>query len=277
MKYNIKPFLKWAGGKRQIIDKIKENIPREFNKYYEPFVGGGAVFFAIETKKIVINDYNSELINIYNILKDIAKTNKLIKILDSYEKDNSEEFYYKIRGLDREKDIYEKLSDVQRAARTIYLNKTCFNGLYRVNSKNEFNVPFNQKQNVKTYEYSNLININKYFNEISIELLCGDFEKVTKDAKKEDFIYFDPPYDSIKTSFISYTDKGFSREDQIRLFEEYKRLDKIGAYVMLSNHNTPFINSLYKDYNIKVINARRNINSNGKGRGKVEETIITNY
>lgn len=274
-----KPFVKWVGGKRQIIERIKEYAPKEFGTYFEPFVGGGAVLFELIPKNAVINDYNAELINIYNILAgNKNKLDDLYKQLKIYESNNCEEYFYKIRNIDREKEIISKWTDYEKAARTIYLNKTCFNGLYRVNSKNEFNVPFNKSKKVNTFEQDNLEAIHEYLTKNNVIILNGDFEDAVKNAKKGDFVYFDPPYDNLKDdSFTSYTDKGFGKEDQIRLFNCYKRLDKKGVKVMLSNHNTVFINELYKDYNITVINAKRNINSIGSKRGSVEETIITNY
>lgn len=273
----IRPFVKWAGGKRQIIDKLIKYAPKKFNKYYEPFVGGGAFLFELEPKYAVINDYNIELINVYNCIKDKNKYKKVLKILDDYEIKNSKEFYYEIRNMDRDKSLYNKLSDVEKCARTIYLNKACFNGLYRVNSKNEFNVPFNQKEKVNTYDKDNVELISLYLRNNDITILNGDFEDAVKSAKANDFIYFDPPYDSDTDTFTSYTNNGFNRDDQIRLSEVFKKLDKKGCYVMLSNHNTKLINELYRDYNIHVIMAKRNINSNGKGRGTIEEVIITNY
>ena len=273
----IRPFVKWAGGKRQIIDKLIKYAPKKFNKYYEPFVGGGAFLFELEPKYAVINDYNIELINVYNCIKDKNKYKKVLKILDDYEIKNSKEFYYEIRNMDRDKSLYNKLSDIEKCARTIYLNKACFNGLYRVNSKNEFNVPFNQKEKVNTYDKDNVELISLYLRNNDITILNGDFEDAVKSAKANDFIYFDPPYDSDTDTFTSYTNNGFNRDDQIRLSEVFKKLDKKGCYVMLSNHNTKLINELYRDYNIHVIMAKRNINSNGKGRGTIEEVIITNY
>ena len=151
-----KPFVKWAGGKRQIIDKLKEYVPDNFNTYYEPFVGGGALLFELSPKKAIINDYNSELINVYNCIKDEKKFNKMCIELNHYENKHSEEFYYEIRNKDRDKTKFNRIVDYKRAARTIYLNKSCFNGLYRVNSKNEFNVPFNKKVKVNTYDSQNL-------------------------------------------------------------------------------------------------------------------------
>jgi len=272
-----KPFVKWAGGKRQIIDKLKKYIPDEFNTYYEPFVGGGALLFELSPKKAVINDSNKELMNVYEVLCDENKFNKMCKLLNSYETSHSEEFYYEIRNKDRNKTTFNRLSDYTRAARTIYLNKACFNGLYRVNSKNEFNVPFGKKAKVNTYEGSNLITVSNYLTMNDIKLLSTDFEEAVSSAEKGDFVYFDPPYDSDTSTFNSYTENGFDKEEQKRLAEVFKKLDEIGVYVMLSNHNTSLINELYKDYNIHIIEAKRNINANGKKRGKVEEVIITNY
>ena len=170
-----------------------------------------------------------------------------------------------------------KIPDYKRAARTIYLNKACFNGLYRVNSKNEFNVPFGKKEKVNTYDGQNLGIIHSFLNFNDIKIMNVDFEEAVKDAKKGDFIYFDPPYDSDTHTFNSYTEEGFGKKDHIRLANTFKELDKKGCYVMLSNHNTELVNELYKDFNIHIIEAKRNINANGKKRGKVEEVIITNY
>ncbi len=272
-----KPFVKWAGGKRQIIEKLKNYVPDEFNTYYEPFIGGGALLFELSPKNAVINDSNEELMNVYKCLCDEEKFKKMCNLLNHYEAEHSEEFYYEIRNKDKNKKAYDRLSDYTKAARTIYLNKACFNGLYRVNKKNEFNVPFGKKTKVNTYEGSNLITVSNYLTMNNIKILSIDFEEAVKDVKAKDFIYFDPPYDSDTSTFNSYTEEGFDRNEQIRLAKVFKELDKKGAYVMLSNHNTSLINDLYKGYNIHIIEAKRNINSNGKKRGKVEEVIITNY
>ena len=272
-----KPFVKWAGGKRQILDKLTKLIPDEFNTYYEPFIGGGALFFELSPKDAVINDSNKELMNVYEVLCNEKKFEKMCSLLNKYERKHTEEFYYEIRNIDRNEKKFNKLKDFKRAARTIYLNKACFNGLYRVNSKNEFNVPFGKKTKVNTYEGNNLTIINDYLTSNNIKLLSVDFEESVIDAKKGDFIYFDPPYDSDTQTFNSYTEEGFGKEEQRRLARVYKELDKRGCYVMLSNHNTSLVQELYKEYNINIIEAKRNINSNGKKRGKVEEVIITNY
>ena len=272
-----KPFVKWAGGKRQIIDKLKKYIPDEYNTYYEPFVGGGALLFELSPKCAVINDCNEELMNVFNCIKDESKFKKMCSELNHYETNHSEEFYYEIRNKDRDKEKFKKIKDYQKAARTIYLNKACFNGLYRVNKKNEFNVPFGKKEKVNTYDGQNLSIIHSYLNFNDITILSVDFEEAVKNAEKGDFIYFDPPYDSETSTFNSYTENGFGREEQKGLAKVYKELADRGCFVMLSNHNTTLVNELYKDYNIHVIEAKRNINSNGKKRGKVEEVIITNY
>ena len=272
-----KPFVKWAGGKRQIIDKLKKYVPEEFDTYYEPFVGGGALLFELSPKHAVINDSNEELMNVYRCLCDEEKFKKMCSVLNHYETSHSEEFFYEVRNKDRSKNAYNRLSDYTRAARTIYLNKACFNGLYRVNSKNEFNVPFGKKLKVNTYEGSNLITVSNYLTMNDIKILSVDFEEAVKDAKKGDFIYFDPPYDSDTSTFNSYTEEGFNKDEQRRLASVFKELDKRGCYVMLSNHNTLLVNELYKEYHFHIIEAKRNINANGKKRGKVEELIITNY
>lgn len=272
-----KPFVKWAGGKRQIVDKLLMYAPDEFNTYYEPFVGGGALLFELSPKKAVINDSNKELINVYNVLRNEEKFKKMCSILNTYEKNNSEEFYYELRNKDRNKSSFDRLSDYKRAGRTIYLNKACFNGLYRVNSKNEFNVPFGKKTKVNTYDIGNLITVSNYLTMNDIKILNVDFEDSVKAAQKGDFIYFDPPYDTETSIFNSYTEAGFGKEEQRRLAKVYKELSNKGCYVMLSNNNTTLIKELYKDFNIHIIEAKRSINSNGKKRGKVEEVIITNY
>ena len=272
-----KPFVKWAGGKRQILNELRKYIPEDYNCYYEPFIGGGALFFDLAPKKAVINDCNSELMNVYKVMCDDEKYSKMCNLLNNYEVKNSEEFYYELRNKDRNKEKYNKLNDYTKAARTIYLNKACFNGLYRVNSKGEFNVPYNKKTNVNTYDKENLLVVHMYLVMNDIKILNTDFEEALKSASEGDFVYIDPPYDQINASFTSYTEEGFGKDEQRRLAEVFKDLDKRGVKVMLSNHNTALINELYKDYNIHVIEAKRNINSNGKKRGKVEEVIITNY
>lgn len=272
-----KPFVKWAGGKRSIINKLISLVPYKYNTYYEPFVGGGALLYELQPKKAVINDYNTELMNVYECIKDENKFANMCSELNKHETNHSEEYYYEIRDLDKDKKRFNKLADYKRAARTIYLNKACFNGLYRVNSKNEFNVPSGKKAKVNTYDGPNLGIIHCLLNFNDITLLSTDFEEAVKTAKKGDFIYFDPPYDSDTSTFNSYTELGFGKEEQKRLSEVFKELDKKGCYVMLSNYNTKLIKELYKDYNFNYVEAPRNIGASSKNRGKVEEVVITNY
>lgn len=271
-----KPFVKWAGGKRSIINELVKLSPDEYDTYYEPFVGGGAMLFELSPKKAVINDLNSELVNVYRCIKDEKKFTLMLKELNKHESKHSEEYYYKIRDLDKDKS-FKKLADYKRAARTIYLNKACFNGLYRVNSKGEFNVPSGKKSKVNAYDGVNLGIIYYYLNDNDIKILNTDFEDAVKDAKKGDFIYLDPPYDSDTSTFNSYTESGFGKEDHKRLAKLFKNLDKRGCYVMASNYNTKLVRELYDGYNFHTVTAPRNIGAKSRSRGTVEEVIITNY
>lgn len=277
VKLGIKPFVKWAGGKRQLIPEIEKRLPKKFNRYYEPFVGGGALFMYLQNDHTIISDYSKELINVYNQIKN--NPNELMNKLDEYEQKHLKEgleFYYQIRALDR-KENWNNISDLIKAARLIYLNKTCFNGLYRVNKKGQFNVPCNKVTNPNLYERENITNLNKFLKNPKVKILQGDFEDACRDAKSGDFIFFDPPYDYLKSdTFDSYTKEGFGVEGQKRLAQLFKRLHKKGCYVMLTNHNTPLINELYKDFNIDVVGVKRMINSDATNR-RGEETIIYNY
>lgn len=274
----LHPIVKWAGGKTQILEKLKERMPRKFKTYYEPFVGGGALLFAIQPKKFVVNDTNKELIAIFKCLRNPTWFEKMYSLVKEHEKNHSEEYYYQVREMDRKKN-YIHLPLYVRAARAIYLNKSCFNGLYRVNSKGYFNVPFNGNLKLNCFDDENVKALHQYFNIAKPIITSKDFSAACHKAIKGDFVYFDPPYDEPegKNSFTTYTKCGFGREEQARLARCFKRLDKRGVKVMLSNHNTPYINELYAGYNIQIIEARRAINSKGNCRGKVEEVIITNY
>ncbi|WLP85323.1 Dam family site-specific DNA-(adenine-N6)-methyltransferase [Mycoplasma seminis] len=273
-----KPFVKWAGGKTQILPKIIESLPKEFNTYYEPFLGGGALFFYLKPTEAVINDMNAYLIDAYQCFKNEEDFLNLKIALRKHEKAHNEEYYYQVRNMDREVD-FDKNPKYLKAARMIYLNKACFNGLYRVNSQGYFNVPSGKKEVVKTFDDENFDAIRDLLKSKKIKITNLDFEEVVKNAKANDFVYLDPPYDIYPNSsgFVDYGKDGFDAQDQKRLAECFKQLDQKGVYVMLSNHNTPLINELYKEYNIKVIQAKRMINSNGAKRGNVEEVIITNY
>lgn len=275
---NLSPFVKWAGGKRQIMDRLLEHMPKKFKHYYEPFVGGGALLMELAPIHATINDSNKELISVYKCLRNKRLFKKFYDACKEHEKNHSEEYYYQIRDLDKKKSAYAKLPMYLKAARCVYLNKSCFNGLYRVNSKNQFNVPFNGKEKINCFDEDNIQALHKYFNKRKPVILSKDFAEAVKTAKAGDLVYCDPPYDTLKDdSFTSYSADGFGKKEQERLRDVIKELTDRGVLVMASNANTPFIQKLYKDFNIHVIEARRNINSKGDGRGKVEEVIITNY
>ncbi|KIO63536.1 DNA adenine methylase [Caldifermentibacillus hisashii] len=271
----IQPFLKWAGGKRQLLPEIRKYIPKRMGTYYEPFLGGGAVLFDLQPKKAVINDINSELINTYLVIKN--NVDELIEDLRKHE--NTSDYYYKIRDLDRDKNRFSKLSDVEKASRLIYLNKTCFNGLFRVNSQGQFNVPFGRYKNPNIVNEFVLRAVSHYLNNNEVKILNGDFADAVSSAKKGDFVYFDSPYDPVSetASFTGYTLGGFNKDEQIRLRDLFVDLDKRGCKVLLSNSATDFIKDLYKDYHIEIVSATRNINSIATKRGKIDEVLVMNY
>lgn len=274
----MSPVVKWAGGKRQILEKLKANLPEKFNNYFEPFIGGGALLFDLAPKNATINDVNQELLAIYTCLKDDELYRLMLEELDKHEKNHSEEYYYHVREWDRD-PRFELEPLWKRAARAIYLNKSCFNGLYRVNAKGYFNVPSAKKEHVVTYSKANMEEIHEYFKDDNVTILSGDFVEATRNAHEGDFVYFDPPYDSWedKESFTAYSKFDFNKDDQRRLADCFKDLTNRGVKCMLSNHNTAYINELYNGFNIQVIKAKRMINANAAGRGAVEEVIITNY
>lgn len=278
MDYKFQPYLKWAGGKRQIIKELTSRIPTKFGKYIEPFVGAGALFMEIKHPKTIIGEINKDLIASYLVVRD--NPHGLMAELDQMNelhKKGQKEYYLAVRAMDREAK-WEEVDNLTRASRLIYLNKYCFNGLYRVNSKNEYNVPFNGKEYVNLYDRENILSLSEYLYENKVEILLADYTEICSKAEKGDFIYFDPPYDVLKKeTFDSYNEKGFGTKGQKKLAELFKELDKKGCYVMLSNHKTPLIKELYGNYPTTVVKANRQINSKASGRGAIEEVIITNY
>ena len=275
---HIHPFVKWAGGKKKLLATIRTKLPASFGTYFEPFVGGGALLFDIQPKKAVINDANEELICVYKCLQNAELFKKMKEEIIIHESLHSDKYFYCLREMDKDK-TFKSLPIYKRAARMIYLNKSCFGGLYRVNSKGFFNVPSGKKQKVSCFDRKTFDNLPKYFKSANIDVMCGDFECAIKKAKKGDFVYLDPPYDSWenKVSFTDYNEKDFTKYDQLRVFQCFKKLSEKGVNVMLSNHNTEFIRNLYSEYNFVVIPVNRMISSSLKGRKKVEEEIITNY
>ena len=265
-KIPTKPFLKWVGGKTQLLDELKKYVPRDFNRYIEPFVGGGALLFDLAPKRAIINDANEELMNTYTVLRD--SVDDLIDELSEYVYEN--DFYYEMRAKDP-----KKLSPIERAARMIYLNKTCFNGIYRVNKKNEFNVPIGRYSNPTICDVERLRAANLSLQGVIVE--CDDYMKVLlKHADKGDFIYIDPPYHPVgkHSDFKRYTKDFFYKEDQIALRKEIMELKSRGCFVMASNSYCDFILDLYKDFEIKVVHARRYVNKIASRRGDVKEVII---
>jgi len=264
------PFVKWVGGKRSIIDELLTRLPPSFNHYYEPFVGGGALFFALNgrLKEAFLSDANFELVIAYNaIRKDV---DKLLVLLEKHAKKHSEEYFYKVR------DQHNLQDPIQIAARFIYLNKTCFNGLYRVNKSGEFNVPVGRYANPGIVSHANLLACNRVLQKARIEL--HDFDLIF--PSKRDFVYFDPPYHPTNdTSFTRYTTSDFSEKDQLRLRDFALKLHQKGVFVMLSNSDAPYIRSIYgaSPFKIAEVQAPRNVNCKSTKRGNVGEVVITNY
>lgn len=270
---NTVPFVKWAGGKRQLLESLSVRMPEEYKDYYEPFVGGGALLFHQKPAWAFINDINRELIHAYTEIRD--HVNHLTVVLGSMDQVTcTKEFYYEMRERYNGKLKAEDY-DTEMAALFIYLNKHCFNGLYRVNQKGQFNVPWNQKEQVRSVDVENIKNVSYYLK--SVTITCQDFEKSLETAKKGDFIYFDSPYAPLNpASFDSYTKEGFTEEEHRRLSKVFKELSDRGCYCMLTNHNTELIQELYQDYLREEVDVRRAINSDPKKRvGK--ELIIRNY
>lgn len=276
MKKNrlVSPVVKWVGGKRQLLSEIEKYIP-EYTQYYEPFVGGGALLFHLQPKKAIINDVNSELMNLYQVIKDNVE--ELINNLSKHE--NTPDYFYDIREWDRDKEKYNRLSNIEKASRIIYLNKTCYNGLFRVNRAGEFNSPFGNYKNPNIVNDSVLRAVSIYFNKANVTFKCGDFEEAVKGIRKGSFVYFDPPYDPVSNSasFTGYDKGGFNREEQKRLKDLCDRLDRKNVKFLLSNSATDFILELYKDYKIEIVKAKRAINSQGDKRGEVDEVLVRNY
>jgi DNA adenine methylase len=274
---DAKPFLKWVGGKNQLLTQFEAYLPSNFKRYFEPFVGGGAVFFRLWNSRklpaqVFLFDNNEELINTYLVIRD--KLDALIELLRIHKKKHCKDYYYRIRGLDRQGI---KLTDVERAARTIYLNKTCYNGLYRVNNKGQFNVPMGSYKNPQILYEDVLENAGVALQNVSIEV--KDFREIVDIAQPRDFFYFDPPYDPVSrtASFTSYTAGNFGDEDQRDLAMVYTQLTQKGCLGMLSNSYTPFILDLYQKFRVEIVYAKRAVNSDANRRGAIKEVVVLNY
>lgn len=275
------PFVKWAGGKTQLVAKLDDRVPDDFNRYFEPFLGGGAFFFHLVSKKHLrftayLSDVNKDLINAYKVVKDNVEG--LIELLRYHEKEykrNSHEYYYELRA------HIKPLTDVEAAARFITLNKTCYNGLYRVNKNGMFNVPIGNYKNPLICDTENLRNVSLALRHSDAHILVRDYKDILETAKENDFVYLDPPYKptSITANFTGYTNGGFNDKDQVDLYHLFRRLDNRRCKVLLSNSDTPYIRELYREFKeyTKEVNALRAINCKGSKRAGHTELLISNY
>lgn len=274
----VKPFLKWVGGKGGLLEQLEKHIPENFNRYFEPFLGGGALFFRLQPKQAFLNDINKSLISTYQHIKLNPKEiiSSLKGLENSYYSKNDEErsnFYYEIR----EKYNASEVGSLKRSVYLMFLNKAGYNGLYRENSTGGYNVPFGRYKNPKILDTENILEVSKLLSKTTF--YHKSFYDAVKNAKKGDFVYFDPPYHPLNgtSKFTSYTEHDFNENDQIKLRDLFVELDKRGCYVMLSNSHSKFIIDLYKKYRQEVVMASRAINCKAKGRGKIKELVIMNY
>lgn len=269
------PVVKWVGGKRQLLPQILPLIPKRMTAYCEPFLGGGAVLFALQPKRVLVNDLNQDLITVYRVIKEDADA--LIEHLSRHE--NTPEYFYRIRDLDRDKEAYAAMSDVEKASRLLYLNKTCYNGLFRVNASGAFNSPYGHYRRPNIVNEQTIRGVSRYFNSCDITFFSGDFASVLEQVPKGGFVYLDPPYDPVSdtASFTGYNRGGFGREEQVRLKECCDALTARGVKFLLSNSATPFIRELYGSYRISIVQARRAVNSVASRRGAIEEVLVRNY
>lgn len=275
----VAPVVKWVGGKRQLLPDIEPFIPKKVSTYVEPFIGGAALLFHLQPKKAIINDFNAELMNVYKVIKESPL--ELISLLEKHQVNNSEEYYYKTRSIDRTEE-YEGLSDIEKAARILYLNKTCYNGLFRVNQAGQFNAPFGKYKNPAIVNDITIKAVSKYFNSANINFLTGDYKQALKGLRKGAFVYFDPPYMPISSSssFTGYTESGFGYNKQVELRDECIKLHSKGIKFLQSNSYSKEILELYSDskiFKIEIVKAKRNINSKADKRGEISEVLIYNY
>jgi len=279
LAFTPKPFVKWAGGKRQLIPILSQHIPKKFDSYFEPFLGGGAVLFHLISEnpktRYFVSDLNSNLILSYVTIRD--RVEELISALEIHSENyfkNPKEYYYQIRESNPKNQI-------DKVSRLIFLNRTCFNGLYRVNSKGKFNVPLGKYTNPNIVNRENLLTVSHALQSSHISIKCQDFTKTLEDAQKNDCVYLDPPYQPVSqtSNFTGYTNDSFGYEDQERLFLEFQRLDSKGCKVMLSNSKSDEVLDLFEDYSDKTIeiSANRFINSDSKKRTGHSELLIKNY
>ena len=271
----VAPVVKWVGGKRQLLDEITPLFPEQMTTYCEPFLGGGAVLFSLQPSNAVVNDLNKDLFTVYQVIRD--NPDALIESLKQHE--NTPEYFYAIRDVDRNKERYQALSDIEKASRFLYLNKTCFNGLFRVNSSGEFNSPFGHYKNPNIVNEPVLRAVSGYFNASRISFYSEDFSETLNRIEAGGFVYLDPPYDPVTdtANFTGYSKGGFGRDEQVRLKECCDELTRRGVKFLLFNSATNFIRDLYHEYDITIVKAKRAINSDAKKRGAIEEVLVKNY
>jgi len=271
----IQPIMKWAGGKRKVLPQIKPLVPKSFKRYFEPFLGGGAVFFDLIPKHAVVNDINKELVSLYEVVRDAPK--ELIKELRKFS--NTEETFYNVRSWDRNESVFSKKTKIQLAARTLFLNHTGYNGLYRVNSLNQFNVPYGKYVNPRICDEERIYDMSQYINSSKIKFYNEDYSKTIARASENDFIYVDPPYaplDKAKSTFTSYTASGFGIDDLVNLREALDAAHDRGSNWLLSNVRTADTMKVFpaKKYTIVEFQVNRPINANASGRGGVTEILV---
>lgn len=272
----VSPILKWAGGKRQLLESI-EPLIRDYTTYYEPFVGGGAVLFRLQPEKAVMNDCNEELINIYQRIRE--QPEELIALLKEHREHNCQEYFYEVRSQDRDREGYGAMSPIRRAARIIYLNKTCYNGLFRVNRAGEYNAPWGRYKNPNIVNEETIRGISRYLNKARVTMLCGDYREALKGVRKGAFVYLDPPYMPLSTSssFTGYTAAGFGPQEQVELKRQCDLLNRKGIHFLLSNSCCDFIEDLYREYQVERVPAKRTINARADKRGVIDEVLVRNY
>jgi DNA adenine methylase len=271
----VAPVVKWVGGKRQLLDDLTPLFPKRVASYCEPFLGGGAVLFKLQPNIAYVNDINSELIQMYEVIRD--NVDELIIALGEHP--NEADHFYSVRDWDRDKEQYRRLTKVQRAARIIYLNKTCYNGLFRVNNAGEFNTPYGHYKNPNIVNAPTLKAVSAYFQKAQVAFSSVDYAQVLANVAKGTFVYLDPPYDPVSdtANFTGYAKGGFDRSEQIRLRQCCDELNRRGIKFMLSNSATDFIKEQFAAYNITIVKAKRAINSNAAKRGQVDEVVVRNY
>lgn len=267
-----KPFLKWAGGKAQLLGQLSKWLPADFETYVEPFLGGGALFFRLMPNKAILADLNTELMNVYRVIQSDARL--LMEKLDTHEpKKRDKEYFYEVR----DDLVPEELDPVSRAARTIFLNKTCYNGLYRVNAEGRFNVPFGRYKNPMLYDEANLLAVSQTLQ--GKLLMAADYQRTVGYARAGDFVYLDPPYQPLSktANFTSYTSGSFTESNQKELASAFSELDERGCKVLLSNSATSYVKEIYDGYEFVSVKATRAISSKAETRGEIEELLILNY